>query len=172
MTKFLLAALLFLIPISVSAQSMPDPSISLGTSASDLNLSTAAVTFRQGADPQNQFKALYTSPSGGKGSYCFSILANSNDHPTAHKVRFGVTYSGSTITSPIEIANIPAVSGGSATLSFGTAISAFLTWPAAISREGNTYIELMAGESISVAYDDTLSSQSQINVTANCGDRP
>jgi len=124
------------------------------------------VQFLQGTDTPGTYKTLYTA--GANGSRCYGMLMNNNDTSTTHLVTVqivntAVKYGGAALTTVLN--------AGFANATPAQALMSPTVWPGLpIDQYGNTYIQLISGDTIQATFATTITTSDAINLFATCND--
>ncbi len=125
------------------------------------------VQFLQGTDTAGTYKTLYTA--GANGSRCYGMVMNNNDVTTTHLVTVqivntAVKYGGSALTT--------ALSAGFSNSTTAQPLMSSSVWPGLpVDQYGNTYIQLISGDTIQATFATALSTTANvINLYVTCND--
>jgi hypothetical protein len=129
-------------------------------------INRGVVQFLQGTDSAGTYKTLYTS--GSNGSRCYAMVMNNNDATTTHLitvqiVNATVKYGGTALTTVLSAGFVN-----------GTAPQPIMNptnWPGLpVDQYGNSYIELVSGDTIQATFGTTLTTSDVINLYTSCSD--
>jgi len=120
--------------------------------------------FVQGTDSAGTYKTLYTA--GSNGSKCNAVVVANNDASAAHVITFEV-YNGST---GYPLATFTTTSPASGSYSTVNAISSTNFPGLPVDSDGNSYIQLVSGDTLKATFATALTSSDQIEMFASCAD--
>lgn len=154
--NLLIGFALFIFGASAFASTTPNSFVSPQTP------NRGIVRFLQGTDSPGTFKTLYTS--GANGSRCYGIWSFNNDPSATHAMTVAIfnsatNYGGPTFTTVLYVA--------AATLTQNV-MTNWVGLP--VDEYGNSYVQLISGDTIQVTYATALTSTDAISLVASCSD--
>jgi hypothetical protein len=122
------------------------------------------VRFVQGIDAPLTFKTLYTA--GANGSRCYAVLSTNNDSAT-HPLVLAIFNSG----NPFILAQVTtaALAGQTAGVPPTNLIAAF-AGALPVDQNGNSFIQLISGDTLQLEYATSLTASTNITGIAFCSD--
>jgi hypothetical protein len=128
------------------------------------------VQFLQGTDAAGTYKTIYTA--GANGSRCVGLEVNNNDGTAIHlvtiqRVNGAVKFGGVALNTVLSAGFI---NGVPSQLIIKVPSSNPGLWFLPDDSDGNSYIQMITGDSLQATYATALTTATVINILTYCGD--
>lgn len=143
----------------------------MAVTATPVFVQTAKITpqnFVQGTDTAGTYKTLYTS--GADGSKIVSVVATTDDTTATHVMTLAITRSA--VNYVLGACTIPLGSGTNGTtanIDFLAGGSSALIAGLAVDNDGQKYIYLQSGDTLTATFATALTASKRIDVISTAG---